>query len=75
MERYAIGSRNKTQAEAIVSMLNETLPMDSMRTEAVARIRNHYGKPVDATMTNIGVLNNHGCQQFYGNVADSEFHS
>lgn len=75
MERYAIGSRNKTQAEAIVSMLNETLPMDSMRTEAVARIRNHYDKPVDTTTTNIGVLNNHGCQQFYGNVADSEFHS
>ena len=71
MEQYAIGSRNKTQAEAIVAMLNETLPMDSLRTEAVARIRSHYDKPA----TTIGVLNNHGCQQFYGNVADSDFHS
>lgn len=59
VERYAIGSRSKAQAEAIVSMLNETLPMDVQRTEAVERIRHFYDKSAQAGTT-IGVLNNHG---------------
>ena len=59
VERYAIGARSKVQAEAIVSMLNETLPMDVQRTEAVERIRHFYDKSAQAGTT-IGVLNNHG---------------
>ena len=70
LKEYAIGTRSKPQAEAVVNLINEVFPRDEERTLAVEGIRSHFDRPKEPT-TQIGVLNNHGS---INDIRDSQVH-